>query len=144
MSNGYIRKVHGPPGPPGSLPQWATGPALVTCEPETEAAFVSLDEVPGLVVQAFAEAGVEVEAQWKTEPQALPPVVDEWDSAVPVEQIQPCRVCGSLELWWDFSNGQHCMQCEPWSEAKARRLIRKAKRNRLKADRRHGLIQEVA
>ena len=46
-----------------------------------------------------------------------PPVVvpepDEWDLALPVESIEPCLKCGSLETWWDCHGNPHCQQCEP-------------------------------
>ncbi len=53
----------------------------------------------------------------------IPPVVaaepDEWDLAMPIEGIEPCRQCGSLETWWDCDGKPHCQQCEPIRRALA-------------------------
>ena len=36
-----------------------------------------------------------------------------WDLAVPIEGVEPCQTCGSLETWWDCNGKPHCQQCEP-------------------------------
>ena len=42
-----------------------------------------------------------------------------WDLAMPVEGVQPCQKCGSLETWWDCNGKPHCQQCEPIRRALA-------------------------
>ena len=61
------------------------------------------------------------------------PVVDVWGSAIPVENVQPCSQCKSLELWQDFDGGWHCIHCEHEGLALSRRLARKTRRVQLKA-----------
>jgi len=35
-----------------------------------------------------------------------------WEDCLPVESIQPCPTCGSLDLWWDLLGGVHCQHCD--------------------------------
>ena len=63
------------------------------------------------------------------------PETTAWDPGIPVEDIAPCPTCGSLELWWDGMENQHCMRCQP-PRLNCDQLIARAARLRANAERR--------
>lgn len=53
-------------------------------------------------------------------------------TAIPVESVDPCPVCGSLELWWDAFDNVHCQHCRPIRRALALADLAARIRNRKK------------
>jgi hypothetical protein len=108
-----------------------------------ENVLVPVEALPGIVQEAFTEAGWPCEC-WLED--NTPPVEeltqradDIWENAIEPDEITPCPTCNALEAWWDMLGNQHCLRCDP--PRRARRLADKAKRLRRRADRRQRLMR---
>lgn len=122
--NSYNKAVHGHRGPP--VPDWLSRECHQTQPNPAES--IALDDLPGIVRQAFAHAGVEVDVCWQPdEPEAVQDA--RWDAdALEPDDVPPCPKCGSLEQWESMAGGWHCMACDP--PHKSNLLERKAARFR--------------
>lgn len=137
---GYVRTMHASPASLG-LPTWCEPASTPALEPDAERRFCPVEALPAIIEQAFAGEGVEVTVTLKADPEPTdtPEHADapDWADCIPVTQADFCGECGSLKAWEDFAGVKRCPKCEP--PAKAERLARKAKRVRMKADRRNGV-----
>jgi len=84
-----------------------------------------------LAVEAVVETPVEITTTTTVE--AVVNSMIEADFDQEFEEIvppPPCRQCGSLELWQDFSGSWHCQHCQAEGLQRSERLVEQAARLR--------------
>ena len=94
-------------------PQLANWAAVSPTEQPPAPEPVTLADLPRVVQEAFAVAGVAVDVSWQPdEPEA--PLDVPWDAdTLDPDDVPACPTCGSYEQWQSISGVWHCSRCDP-------------------------------